>query len=232
MSALRLTAAGVPLLLLALATASAPAAARAGGGPKDYVKVDPKDLGVEAVEPKKDPKTGFVVGGKNATALVKGLETINGIAVADLEKAMRPGGLSKAGFLGKDERLLDVMADDNDHVLGKLKLTHQEMARHLHVLGAIGRKEQGKEVAYRGVRFRVEVTAYRGYQHSPFRDGTKTNEDAKVTNLDNGKTLTYSLLVPLMIERYGFYEGKGTSYRVDPARVVEVLTFLAPKEKK
>ena len=45
-------------------------------------------------------------------------------------------------------------------------------------------------------------------------------------NLDNGKMLGYALLVPHMIERYGFYEGKGTPYRVDPRIVVEVFDFL------
>jgi hypothetical protein len=31
-----------------------------------------------------------------------------------------------------------------------------------------------------------------------------------------------------MVERYGFYEGKGTSYRVDPRAVLEVFDFLKP----
>src|SRR5262249_35493691 len=38
-----------------------------------------------------------------------------------------------------------------------------------------------------------------------------------------------ALLVPYMIERYGFYEGKGTSYRVEPRQVVEVFDFLKTK---
>ena len=33
-----------------------------------------------------------------------------------------------------------------------------------------------------------------------------------------------------MIERYGFYEGKGTPYRVDPAKVLEVFDFVKPAE--
>jgi len=35
-----------------------------------------------------------------------------------------------------------------------------------------------------------------------------------------------------MIERYGFYEGKGTSYRVEPKQVVELFDFLKVKAKK
>jgi hypothetical protein len=31
-----------------------------------------------------------------------------------------------------------------------------------------------------------------------------------------------------MIERYGFYEGKGLRYRVEPAQILEVFDFLKP----
>ena len=63
-------------------------------------------------------------------------------------------------------------------------------------------------------------------QLSPFRDGTESGANVVVENLDNGQQLRYALLVPYMIERYGFYEGKGTPYRVDPRQIVEVFDFL------
>jgi hypothetical protein len=59
----------------------------------------------------------------------------------------------------------------------------------------------------------------------------KTNCDAAIENLSNGKKLSYSLLVPYLIERYGFYEGKGTSYRVAPQKALEVLDFLKPAKE-
>jgi hypothetical protein len=34
-----------------------------------------------------------------------------------------------------------------------------------------------------------------------------------------------------MIERYGFYEGKSTSYRLEPREVVEVFDFLRSKSE-
>ena len=80
---------------------------------------------------------------------------------------------------------------------------------------------------YRGVRFTTVVKSVDGFQDSPFKDGTKTNSDVFLKNVDNGKTLAFSPLVPLMMERYGFYEGHGTSYRVDPKDIVDVLTFLS-----
>jgi hypothetical protein len=204
---------------------------------EDYSKVDPEKLGVKPVPPRKDPATGFVVGGKNPTDLVRKLTAIAGRKIAELEKHMRPGKLSTAGFLGKDERLLDVLAADNACVVDALGLTHQELARHLHVAGAIavgqfaedakaGRKSAGKEFVYHGRKFKAKAMFFRGSVDSPFEDGTKTNCEATVWNLTAGKKLTYSLLVPHLIERYGFYEGKGTSYRVDPRAVVELFDFL------
>ncbi len=206
---------------------------------EDYTKVDPQKLGVKTVTATKDPTTGFVVGGENATGLIRKLTEINGRKIADLEKDMRPGKLSGSGFLGKDERLLEVMADDNTLVVEKFGLTHQELARHLHLVGAIGlrhyteqsksgRKLTATEFLYHGKRFRVQVECSRGKQGSPFEDGTASGCNATVENLGNGKKLTYGLLVPHMIERYGFYEGKGTSYRVEPRAVVEVFDFLKP----
>src|SRR5262245_52247701 len=217
------------LTLLAVLAAGLPAADPEA--PPDYTRVSPERLGIKLVRPEKDPKTGFVVGGKNPTSRIRKLKEIAGRSITDLEKDMRPGALSRAGFLGKDERLLDVLAADNAYVVEKRKLTHQELARHLHVLGALAVKHaQGKPkvIRYHGRRYRIRAICWKGFQDSPFKDGTKTNCDATVENLDNGKKLGYSLLVPHMIERYGFYEGKGTSYRVEPQKALEVLDFLKP----
>lgn len=202
----------------------------------DELAAELKKQGLAAVEPARDARTGFVVGGVNSTALIRSLTELNGRPIEDLEREMRPGavgeGGSDAGFLGRDEKLLDVMASDNELVLGELKLDHQRIARHLRILAALAPEDEQTEVAYQGRRFRIAVQTWRGYQESPFHDGTKTNEDVTVTDVETGERLTYSLLVPDMIERYGFYEGKGTPYRVDPRRVVEVLRFLKPAKSE
>ena len=226
-----------------LAVAVASAGAWAVAPPKDYKDVEPATLGVEPVPETKDPKTGFVVGGNNPTALVKGLPEINGRSIAELERDMRPGAMSAKGFLGPDEGLLAVLAADNALVVDELGLTHQELARHLRLVAAIGLKRMADArkakqdppadpFTYHGRRFTVTLLSYRGYQLSPFQDGTKTNTEAKLTNVETGKALRYSLLVPDMVERYGFYEGTGTPYRVPPREVVAVLDFLKPKAKR
>jgi hypothetical protein len=217
---------------LALFLASA---LRAGEPParKDFTQVDPKTLGVEFVAPMKDSATGFVVGGVNDSLVIAKAGSFNGRTIEDLERDMRPGGLSTLGFLGKDERLIDILALDNRDVVETRKLTHQDLARPLHVVGAIalahGLKEP-VEFVYRGTRFKGTAQTFRGVVHSPFEDGTKTNAAVKIWNQDNGKTLSYSLLVPHLIERYGFYEGKGTPYRVEPGAILEAFEFLGARK--
>ncbi len=222
------TAAGLVLGVAVLAQPTAPE-------PADYKDVAPAALGVTPVAERKDPATGFVVGGRNPTALVRGLRALNNRVVADLEADMRPGakgeGGSDKGFLGADESLTAVLAADNAYVVDELKLTHQELARHLRVLAAVGQRREAERrpagpFTYHGRRFTVAFEVSRGYQLSPFRDGTRTNAVATLTNVATGRRVVYSLLVPDMAERYGFWEGTGTPYRVPPRDVVAVLDFL------
>ena len=220
------------LSLSSILLAATPLAAGEPGGTKDFSEASPSELGIAWVDERRDPKTGFLVGGKNATSLVKELTEINGLPIDRLEQAMRPGAASEEGFLGPQERLLDLLASDNTYVTQERRLTHQQLARALRMLAAIGMKHPGQEFAYRGRRYRVDVQYYRGFQDSPFEDGTRANSEATIESLSNGKTLRFSLLVPDMIERYGFYEGRGTPYRVEPRRILEVCDFLAEDRVK
>jgi hypothetical protein len=192
----------------------------------DFSAITMDDLKLEPVNPELDPKTGFVVGGENTSVLISTLTEINGHTISDLESNLRPGAFSDKGFLGSDESLLKVLVEDNQYVVQRMKTTHQKLARELRLIAAIGIKIEGKEFWYRDRRMKVTIRSSRGFQESPFHDGLKSNSDVTVCNLSNGKTLTYSLLVPDLVERYGFYEGHSTPYRVEPRQVLCVLDFL------
>ena len=228
------------ICLLLLYLCAAATACRAEPSPSttlpEFSQANWKELGVVPVEEQKETASGFVIGGKNDTALIRKLTSINGRTIAELEKDMRPDAKSevssKKGFLGNYEKLLEILAGDNQYVVEELQLSHQIIARHLLALGAIGVKQSEKPFRYEGVQYKVTMYPARGYQLSPFYDDTKTNMAVAVENLDAETKLTYSLLVPQMIERYGFYEGTGTPYRLDPKQALKVLTFLKPVVKK
>lgn len=233
---MRMTVAYLPvalgLVLCGMAQAQTP---QKEAGSRDFTPyAEFAELLPPRVQPHKDDKTGFVIGGKNPTELIAKLSEINGRSIAQLETDMRPKKLSSAGFLGPEEKLLDVLAADNRYVVDEMGLSHQELARHLHALAAIGdwlalHDKAGDEFVYHGKRFKALVEHARWSAKSPFDDGTKSGSNATVTNTETGKRMRYGLLVPYMVERYGFYEGKGTPYRLEPQTVVDVLGFLKKK---
>ena len=101
---------------------------------KDFTNIVLEEHGIEPVEPQKEPETGFVIAGQNPTSLIKLLTQMNGKRIDELESIMRPGKSSDAGFLGKEESLLEIMAVDNKYVVDDCGLTHQELARHTELI--------------------------------------------------------------------------------------------------
>ena len=194
-----------------------------GKGPA--ADITKETFGVTPVAESKE-KTGFVIAGKNATESLARLTEIHGRKIAALERDMRPGAKARAGFLGDKEKLLDILVEDNRTVVDKLGRSHTELALPLRILGTYAQEKATKEpieFVYRGRRFQARAELAKARIESPFADDLSTNVSVTLWNLDNGKSLTYSMMVPHLIERYGFYEGHGTSYRVEPGDIVDVL---------
>ncbi|MDQ5972056.1 MAG: hypothetical protein QG553_215 [Patescibacteria group bacterium] len=160
----------------------------------------------------------------NSSERLSKLESINGISIAELEERMRPSSLSIAGFLGANESLVDRLVEDNDTV-ANAGLTHEMVAEPLQKLcvlvdqGLIG--EGVSPVTMAGKTYLIDVTRWMGSQTSPFGDeGHGASYDVCAQRLTDGKTLSFSALIPKMIAAYGFYEGD-TSYRVSPTSIID-----------
>jgi hypothetical protein len=179
---------------------------------------------------RKTPPPPFVTGQTNDTESLIALNHIGKQSIHDLEARMRPETDSDAGFLGHNESLLATMAYDNE-LVRSAGLTHQQLSEPLFTSmqrWVAGGADRPVEFELNGTRYRVEgksyrSISYRGSQHSPFADGTGSSVDITVINMNNGRAMQFPGLAPEMIRRYGFYEGKGTSYRVEPGAVVAVF---------
>lgn len=204
----------------------------------DLTHKSPQDFNFAYTDPVQDGESPFLIAGQNQTELIRSLSSLNGRSIEELEAQMRPGASGEegsiAGFLGGYESLLTVLANDNDFVIDELKTDHQSLARPLLLIGyfaeanAYGDDPVGIRLGE--LRLQVQCVSYKGFQYSPFFDQTRANSDVTVRNLDTGFELKYSLLVPHMIERYGFYEGEGTQYRVSPKDIGQLLGIRASDE--
>jgi hypothetical protein len=83
-----------------------------------------------------------------------------------------------------------------------------------------------------GNKFQVFIRQYRGLQECPW--GCEYDYWSSLTflilNRQSGKFVTGSGLIVHLIRKHHFFEGIQTPFRVDPARVADVLE-LAPKTK-
>ncbi|MFC1503972.1 hypothetical protein ACFL6D_00995 [Spirochaetota bacterium] len=145
------------------------------------------------------------------------------IEMQKIQDRMRPGALTKDGFLGTDTRnLVDIITED-DAAVRRMEYTHEAIARRMKEIRDKGKKGIGNAVSAEK-RFEVCVESIRGKLPSPFNDQVlvrKTNTVVK--NLHSGKEIMYTDLNILLIEKHGFYEGKGSPFRLEPGDLIEIL---------
>lgn len=191
------------------------------------------------------PESSFRVGQVNSETDIRSLVSINGISIENLERIMRPrgtidvtdlanrGAVVDSGYLGKDESLIDLLAEDNRTVVDVLGTNHEQIAHDLFILQSvgyliIGADQVEKEVVFKGANLLVrQVQRSVSNTASPFRDGTGGRQDLLVINTHTGKQIFFSELHPHMIQRYGFYEGRGCSYRLNPEDVIALFQEIA-----
>lgn len=140
-----------------------------------------------------------------------------------IQAQMQPGVITRDGFLGTDERKLgDILEEDNAAVI-RLGVTHQQLADRLRALRVAGACGLGLAVAVEP-RFDVRVDSVRGKLPCPFLDGVLLPKVfVEVCDRDSGEEMTYSDLAIHMIEAHGFYQGRGSSFRLEPVRLVRFL---------
>lgn len=140
-----------------------------------------------------------------------------------IRNAMRPGAITRDGFLGSDTRALaDIIEADSAAVL-RLGLTHDRIARRMREFEAAGGKGLGLPTEV-PPHFEVTVDSVRGKLPCPFgHQGIYGKTNVTVRNLATNRQIMFTNLNIHMIERHGFYEGLGAAFRCEPAELADVL---------
>ncbi|GAB6062064.1 hypothetical protein [Deferrisoma palaeochoriense] len=136
---------------------------------------------------------------------------------------MGRGALTRDGFLGTDGRdLLEILQDDDGRVR-RLGLTHGEIA------AALGRLTDAA-LAHLGApavlddRFEVQSVEAMGRIPCPFgHPGLFVKAEIRARRLDTGDELVWTPLSVHLIGAHGFYQGRGSPYRLDPERLAAFL---------
>ena len=140
----------------------------------------------------------------------------------EIKKDMQPGRLILDGFLGDDDRPLEVIINEDKQVLDDLDVTCQELAAAMDNLSHTGTEALGQPAELDG--YIVVTEEWMGWLGCPFKDGRRlAKRNSTVTHVASGEEMTWSDLHIHLIGEHGFFQGKGSSHRLEPAALVRFL---------
>jgi len=148
----------------------------------------------------------------------------------NLRELLGPSQFSLEGFLGADGRTPEEIIKDDWAALQKLGVSKEAVASALRDIYVKGERALGNPVALSSSLTVVHEEA-RGRIPSPFPgDGEFQKGQAKVSDASTGQSLLITPLSIHLIEKHGFFQGRGSKYRVEPEAAAQLME-KSTKEK-
>lgn len=143
---------------------------------------------------------------------------------------MARGVLTMDGFLGNDGRDLVEILQDDDGEVRRLGLTHARIARALEELTRKADESYGTPVDVGP--YEVRALESRGGLPCPFgHPGLYEKTVIEARRHDSGATLSWTALNVHLIGEHGFYEGKGSYFRLEPDDLAAFLDLEPDSEE-
>ena len=148
--------------------------------------------------------------------------------IEEAARRMRPGMISRNGFLGRDARQLSQVLEADQALVNSLGIAHGDIANRMRYFTECGRQGLGTTVEVDEI-YEVRVDEVRGKLPCPFpHRGLYPKVNVHIKNLKSGEELAWTMLNIHLIEEHGFYEGTGSMFHVDPAKAKRVLGIGSP----
>lgn len=140
-----------------------------------------------------------------------------------IQEKMRPGQLTAHGFLGDDDRNITDIIDDDKRSVEKTGVTNEQVAERMMYFTQIAQSAFESSIVIDG-DYIVTVDEHRGIMPCPFGDGYKADKrNTRFENTKLGVTIYWSDLNIHMIKEHGFYEGKGSFFRIGAENIARIL---------
>lgn len=136
---------------------------------------------------------------------------------------MRPGAITLNGFLGDDRRNLYDIIEDDGRTLQRLGKQAGEIAARMNFLTRQSWDLYGEDILVEDT-YLVSTDVVRGKLPCPFsHPGIYRKAITTLTNTKNGITVRWTSLSIHLIEAHGFFEGKGSPFRLDPETLCKAI---------
>ena len=139
-----------------------------------------------------------------------------------IENLLRSSRLVADGFLGSDKRDVQQIIDDDAVGLEELEYTCEQIAERMRELTEAAKPMLGNPVQVGGLV--VTYEDYKGVIVCPWpHPGKFAKAITTVKQIDTNQTVRWTDLNLHMIAEHGFFEGKGSAFRIEPAELVKII---------
>lgn len=136
---------------------------------------------------------------------------------------MQPGVITLSGFLGNDDRHYHAIIQEDKKALENLGITAEEIADRLEYFTNKSFENYLEPSVIDGI-YEVETEVTRGKLPCPFsHPGIYRKSVTKLTNLKTGTSIMWSTLNIHLIRQHHFFEGHGSTFRLDPEVLKKTL---------
>ena len=146
---------------------------------------------------------------------------------------LEPGALSIEGFLGSDDRsLADIIAADTGEVEAA-DLTAEQLGSFLEKLHTTADGGWESRVPMFNGKISVRSDETLGQIPCPFACGDPSHKAViGVKDAAGNDLLNFTPLDAHLIRVHGFFEGKGSAYRIEPKDLIALYRFCEEDEEK
>jgi len=140
-----------------------------------------------------------------------------------LETVLKSSKLVAGGFMGYDTRSVSEIIDSDTNELSRFGLTSEQVA---------GRMQQITDIAKSGLETWVRIDdnlqaktdEARGFLPCPWpHSGRFVKRITILRRVNTSDTIRWSDLNIHLIDEHGFFQGKGSSFRIEPKKLIEMI---------
>jgi hypothetical protein len=140
-----------------------------------------------------------------------------------LEDILHSSRLVAGGFMGSDTRSASEIIEADAAELLRLGITAKQIAERMQEITNIAKTALGSWILVDDRR-RAQVEEARGVLICPWGHLRKCDKRVTiVTLIESGETAQWSDLNIHLIAEHGFFEGKGSNYRLDPEKLAKII---------
>lgn len=140
-----------------------------------------------------------------------------------LEAMLRSSKLAAGGFMGSDSRLTSEIVSEDAAALAALGKTAAQVAQRMQQLRDAARPSLGNWIDA-GDNLIVKSEDYKGFIVCPWpHPGRYEKRITTAQRRDTGKTVSWTDLNIHLIGEHGFFEGRGSFFRVEPEDLIAVI---------